>query len=137
MEIRTARPSDLPGIAKYDRHIPMDRLSDCVANGFVEVLEDGGQILGVLRWSLFWQSIPFLDLLYIDHARQGRSWGRKMMDHWEKAMYAHGFRHVMLSTQEDETAQFFYDKLGYSRIGAFLPPDQDARELMYRKELSL
>ena len=45
------------------------------------------------------------------------------------------FGYVMLSTQEDETSKFFYEKLGYTLCGDFLPPDQDARELMYRKEL--
>ena len=47
-----------------------------------------------------------------------------------------GFAQVMLSTQADETSKFFYEKLGYRRIGAFLPPDQDAQELIYLKELT-
>ncbi len=135
MNIRTARPDDLPGIQQYDRHIREDRLHDCIARGQVDVLTEGDQILGVLRWSLFWQSIPFLDLIYLDGTVQGRGWGRKMMAHWETAMAAQGFGHVLLSTQEDETSQFFYDRLGYRRIGAFLPPEQDARELMFGKEL--
>jgi hypothetical protein len=38
-------------------------------------IKNGGQnhrvkdpVVGVLRYSLFWQTIPFLDLLYIDEA---------------------------------------------------------------------
>jgi ribosomal protein S18 acetylase RimI-like enzyme len=84
---------------------------------------------------LFWQSIPFLDLLYIDEAYQGKGYGRQMMAHWESAMQAMGYKYVMLSTQEDETAKYFYEKLGYRRIGAFLPPEQDADEIMYLKTL--
>ena len=137
MDIRPARAEDLGQIAKYDRHIPPERLEACIRSGFVDVLCDGGQIVGVLRWSLFWQSIPFLDLLYLDDALRGRGWGRRMMAAWESALAARGFRHVMLSTQADETAQFFYEKLGYRRAGAFLPPDQDAEELIYRKELNI
>lgn len=45
------------------------------------------------------------------------------------------YNYVMLSTQEDETAKYFYEKLGYHRIGAFLPPEQDADEIMYLKTL--
>ena len=45
-----------------------------------------------------------------------------------------GYPYVMLSTQEDETAKFFYEKMGYRRIGAFLPPEQEADEIMYLKE---
>ena len=49
---------------------------------------------------------------------------------------AKGYSYVMLSTQEDESAKYFYETLGYRRIGAFLPPEQDADEIMYLKELT-
>ena len=99
------------------------------------MLDDNGKILGVLRWNLFWQSLPFLDLIFLDDAICGRGWGARMMARWENNMASKGFGHVLLSTQEDETSKFFYEKLGYALCGDFLPPDQDARELMYRKEL--
>ena len=96
----------------------------------------GKKIVGILRWNLFWQSIPFLDLIYIDEAYRGQGWGSKMMADWEDSMKAMGYSYVMLSTQEDETAKYFYEKLGYHRIGAFLPPEQNADEIMYLKELA-
>ena len=135
MTIRTAVPADLDGIRNYDRHIPAARLEDCIRRRQVVVLEDNGKILGVLRWNLFWQSLPFLDLIFLDDALRGQGWGTEMMALWEINMAEQGFRHVLLSTQEDELAKFFYEKLGYTLCGDFLPPDQDARELMYRKEL--
>lgn len=46
-----------------------------------------------------------------------------------------GFSAVMTSTQADETAWIFYEKRGYRRIGAFLPPLQEAEEWMYWKDL--
>ena len=57
------------------------------------------------------------------------------MEQWESVMRRMKYDYVMLSTQEDETAKYFYEKLGYRRIGAFLPPEQDADEIMYLKEL--
>lgn len=135
MEIRTAVPADLDGIRRYDCHISSARLADCVHRGLVNVLAADGRIVGVLRWNLFWQSLPFLDLLFLDDAFRNRGWGTKMMAHWEIAMGSQGFTDVLLSTQEDETAKFFYEKLGYTRCGSFLPPDQDVPELIYRKEL--
>ena len=135
MEIRTAVPADLAGISHYDRHISPARLEDCVRRGLVDVLVSDERIVGVLRWNLFWQSLPFLDLLFIDEACRGQGWGSKMMAHWEHTMASAGYPYVMLSTQEDETAKFFYEKLGYTRCGSFLPPDQDVQELLYRKEL--
>ena len=132
MEIRLANSKDMPEVLKYDSHIHPEKVGECIGNGLVYVLCDGEEIVGVLRYSLFWQTIPFLDLLYLDEAYRGKGYGRKMMVHWEAAM---GSKYVMLSTQEDETAKFFYEKLGYRRIGAFLPPEQDADEIMYLKEL--
>ena len=135
MMIRTAVPADLDGIRNYDRHIPASRLEDCIRRGLVDVLEDDGKIRGVLRWNLFWQSLPFLDLIFLDDAIRGRGFGSEMMAHWERNMAFLGYEDVLLSTQEDETSKFFYEKLGYRLCGSFLPPDQDVEELMYRKKL--
>ena len=135
MDIRTAIPADLEGVRQYDRHISLSRLADCIRRGLVDVLVEDGRIVGVLRWSLFWQSLPFLDLIYLDESLRGHGWGTNMMAHWETNMTAQGFSDVMLSTQSDETSKFFYEKLGYRLCGSFLPPDQDAEEWMYRKEL--
>ena len=135
MEIRLARIEDLLGIGRYDCHIPRARLEECVANGCVHVLLETGEIVGVLRFSLFWQTIPFLDLIYLDERYRGRGLGTRMMVCWENAMKEAKYANVMLSTQEDETAKFFYEKLGYRRVGAFLPPEQEAEELIYLKEL--
>ncbi len=135
MEIRLADSQDIREILKYDNHIRRNRLAECIRNQFVYVLCDGKNIVGVLRYSLFWQSIPFVDLLYMDEAYRGKGYGRQMMDHWETVMQSMQYKYGMLSTQEDETAKYFYEKLGYRRIGAFLPPEQDADEIMYLKEL--
>ena len=135
MEIRLANRNDQQGVIKYDRHIHHNTVDKCIQDQLVYVLCDEENIVGILRYSLFWQSIPFLDLLYIDEAYRGKGYGRHMMDHWESVMQTMKYEYVMLSTQEDETAKYFYEKLGYRRIGAFLPPDQDADEIMYLKML--
>ena len=135
MEIRLADSKDKQKILKYDNHIHPNKVGECIRNQLVYVLCEEKRIVGVLRYSLFWQSIPFLDLLYIDEVYRGKGFGRQMMAHWESAMRAMDCKYVMLSTQEDETAKYFYEKLGYRRIGAFLPPEQDADEIIYGKEL--
>jgi ribosomal protein S18 acetylase RimI-like enzyme len=134
-------------IAKLDRHIPSPRLGECMQNGQVYVLKDdsiknGGQnhrgkdpVAGVLRYSLFWQTIPFLDLLYIDEAYRGCGFGAEMMRNWEDTMRLMGYKYVMTSTQADEDAWKFYEKLGYRKVGGFFPLDQNAEEWMYVKRL--
>ena len=142
MIIELAQGKDKQNIAKLDSHIPSPCLGECIGNGHVYVLKDdsirnGGSnpVVGVLRYSLFWQSIPFLDLLYIDEAYRGKGFGSHMMSEWEQAMKIRGYRYVMTSTQADEEAWRFYEKLGYHQVGGFFPPEQEAEEWMYVKEL--
>lgn len=147
MIIELAQGKDKEKIARLDGHIPSSRLVECIGNGRVYVLKDdsiknGGQnhrgkdpVVGVLRYSLFWQTIPFLELLYIDEAYRGRGFGTEMMHLWEETMAQMGYKYAMTSTQADEEAWKFYEKLGYKRAGGFFPPEQDAREWMYVKAL--
>ena len=137
MLICIALEKDKEQIMKYDRHIHPERLTACVHDRLVYALWEDNHIVGVLRYNLFWQSVPFLDLLYIDESFRGKGIGRKAMMAWEEDMKQMGFTYVMLSTQEDETAKFFYEKIGYLRIGEFLPPEQDAKEILYCKRFIL
>lgn len=135
MEITLATGRQFPAIRCFDRHIPSPRLADCINNNQVYVLREDQEIRGVLRYSLFWQTIPFLDLIYLNETCRGQGWGKRMMQHWETRMRAMGYAYTMLSTQADETAKYFYEKLGYRRVGAFLPPKQDAEEILYLKQI--
>lgn len=80
MEIRLAVAKDKKKILKYDCHIHHNKVGECIHNGLVDVLCDDEKIIGVLRYNLFWQSIPFLDLQFIDEAYRGQGWGSKMME---------------------------------------------------------
>ena len=79
MDIRLASAEDQEQILKYDRHIPLDRVMACIHDGLVTVLCDAHEIVGVLRYNLFWQTIPFLDLLYLDEAYRGKGYGKQML----------------------------------------------------------
>ena len=135
MTIEVAKSADFSQVRNYDRHIPVERLLACIEAGQVLVLKENNSIRGILRWSLFWQTIPFVDLIFLDFAIHGQGFGTHMMEFWEDMMRKTGYSYAMTSTQEDETAWQFYEKLGYQKIGSFLPPDQEAPELIYGKPL--
>ena len=147
MIIELAQSKDKKKIAALDSHIHPDLFDECIRNGHIYVLKDNsikscGQkcvtdaaVVGVLRYSLFWQSIPFLDLLYLNEVYREKGFGTKMMHEWEQAMRACGYKYVMTSTQSDEDAWHFYEKLGYRKVGGFLPPEQEADEWIYLKQL--
>ena len=104
--------------------------------GYVLTLED--EPIAILRWSLFWDSIPFCNLLYVkgDHRRQG--FGRVLTGHWEKDMQARGYDLTMTSTQSDEMAQRFWRRLGYRDCGGLtlpFPGHEQPLELILGKKL--
>ena len=135
MKITLANIEDQQKIAVLDRHIPSARLEECIERGRIYALNDGDAILGVLRYSLFWQTIPFLDLIYLREDVRNKGFGTEMMRIWETAMQNAGYSHIMTSTQADEDAWKFYEKLGYRKVGGFFPPEQEAEEWIYLKEL--
>ena len=133
--IRPAEPPDLDTLAKYDRHIRRGQLSSAIADGRVLLLETDGEFAGWLRWNLFWDSIPFLNLLFLLEPYRGLGLGAGLVADWESRMAADGFPVVMTSTQADEDAQHFYRKLGYADCGCLLPCGQTAAEIFLQKQL--
>ncbi len=120
--IRPARESDRAFWFSLDRRLDEDAFLHKVRSGMASVLFSGGRAAGVMRWSLFWDSIPFLDLIRIDDALRRRGLGRRLVSHWETEMRTAGYTLVMVSTQADEEAQHFYRALGYKDCGAFTLP---------------
>ena len=134
MIIRVATQTDMPRIADHDRHISREELTKLIALCRVAVAEDGETFLGWMRWNLFWDNTPFLNMLYLLEAHRSKGYGKAMMAWWEAEMHKHGFTTLMTSTASDEYAQHFYRKLGYSAIGGFILPD-DPYELIFAKKL--
>ncbi|MBQ8497904.1 MAG: GNAT family N-acetyltransferase [Clostridia bacterium] len=134
MTITLAKINDKQQIETIDSHIPSERLEECIRNRQVYILKEDA-VEGILRYSLFWQMIPFLDLIYIQESYRGKGFGTEMMAQWEKAMNEQGYSYVMTSTQADEDAWRFYEKLGYEKAGGFFPPEQEAEEWIYLKRL--
>ena len=89
----------------------------------------------MLRYCLWWDNTPFINLIFVLEEYQRKGIGRKLTLAWEKMMKADGFRFVMTSTQVDETAQHFYRKIGYRDCGSLLYPGQTPLELVLIKAL--
>ena len=134
MTIRTADMTDLPVLVCHDRHISKTELENLICLGRVTVLEVEGQFAGWLRWNLFWDNTPFLNMLYLLEPYRGKGYGRELMKHWETNLRNLGFDRCLTSTASDEYAQHFYRKLGYTALGGFTPFG-DPYELIFGKML--
>lgn len=121
-EIRCAREEDRDFWFFLDRHIADSEWSEKLRRRELYVLTENGIPSGLLRYSLFWDSIPFCNLIYIAKPCRGNGFGRLLMEHWEQDMRERGFGLAMTSTQSDEGAQHFYRRLGYADCGGFIIP---------------
>ena len=132
--IEKATLSDLDHLTKID-HLPEQALEDSVKRGFVYTAKKDGKIFGLLRYSLFWQTIPFLDLIFLEKEFRCGGIGSRMLEKWEDDMASLGYQNLMTSTQSDESAYLFYEKHGFRKCGSFFPPDQKVEEWIYRKTI--
>ncbi len=137
--IRFVTHLDREGWLSLDKHLPEGGFEEKVRARRGLVYGDKGRILGILRWGLFWDSIPFCTLLYVREDCRGKGCGKALLDRWEGEMAAQGHGLVLTSTQADETAQHFYRRLGYRDCGGFVMPVpgyEQPTELILAKAIS-
>ena len=102
------------------------------------IISDGDKPIGVMRYNLLWDNVPFLTLIHFDKAYHRKGFGSQAMLHWENEMRELGYDIVITSTQVDEQAQHFYRKLGYKdKGGLFLDntPWEQPQEMFMLKVL--
>lgn len=118
-----------------DKHLSQKEFDNKVSSksGYVLLADDVP--VGLLRYSLFWDSIPFCNMLYIDARYQRKGYGKKLMAHWEEEMKAQEYERLLTSTQADEEAQHFYRKLGYQDCGGLVMDVPGPMELILMKAI--
>lgn len=132
--IRYADESDFETMKRYDKHISESELQNAIRAKRILLLYEKGGFIGWLRYNLFWDEIPFMNMLYVLEEYRGQGYGGRLLDFWEKEMADCGYEMVLTSTLSSEQAQFFYRKNGYIDCGSLLLPGE-ALEIILRKEL--
>ena len=117
-KIRYALESDKSFWLTYDKHISENELLLKFRDRRGYIISDEDKPIGVLRYNLFLDLIPFLTLLYLDESYRGKGFGRQSMLFWEREMWGLGYKTIMTSPKVDEDAQHFYRKLGYKDRGS-------------------
>ena len=135
IRIRHVQPEDRIFWFGLDKHLSQKEFDNKVSSksGYVLLADDVP--VGLLRYSLFWDSIPFCNMLYIDARYQRKGYGKKLMAHWEEEMKAQGYERLLTSTQADEEAQHFYRKLGYQDCGGLVMDVPGPMELILMKAI--
>lgn len=134
VEIRYATMADKEILLSKDSHIRKEEWEKLIENKQSLMFYVDNAFAGWLRWNLFWDEIPFMNMLYFFEEYRGKGYGTQIVKFWEKEMVQLGYDKVMTSSQANEFAQHFYRKLGYQDAGGFFPFCNDL-EIIFTKEL--
>ena len=121
-----------------DKHISEDELALKIRDHRCYIIKNDDIPIGVMRYNLFWDLIPFLTLIYFEEKYRRNGFGTKALLHWENEMRRSGHKITMTSTMVEETSQHFYRKLGYKDCGCLikdLPPYVETMEMFMMKQL--
>ncbi len=132
--IRYADTDDLNILRKYDTHIQTAQLQLSINEGRVLIAEENASFAGWLRYNLFWDSMPFINMLYFLESYRNKGWGREILRFFEQEMVKKGYKKILTSTLSSERAQFFYRKNGYIDCGSLILPDEPL-EIILMKEI--
>jgi len=138
VEIRYVQESDKAFWYQLDKHLPEREFENKVNNKRGYVLLDNHKPVGLLRYNLFWDNLPFCTMIFIDSNYHRKGYGKMLMEYWEADMKLQGYGMLLTSTQVNETAQHFYRKLGYKDCGGFvinIPRYKQPMELFLSKEI--
>lgn len=132
--IRYAATNDIELLLEHDKHISREELANSIKLNRVLVAYEGNKFIGWLRYNLFWDNTPFMNMLYIVDGERGKGYGGELTSFWENEMKNNGYDRVLTSSQSDEQGQFFYRKHGYIDCGVLLLPGE-VSEILFYKEL--
>ena len=135
MIIRYAENADYLWLKEHEKHISEEILKTKIEAKEIYVVQENEELIGWLRYNLFWDNVPFMNLLFFLEKYRRNGKGKKLVNHWENEMKKRGYKHVLTSTQSNEEGQHFYRKIGYTEIGGLKYLDE-AFEIIFYKKLS-
>lgn len=110
IEVRYVQINDRDFWYRYDKHLLKQEFDNKVRDKKGYILLEDNQPIGLFRYNLFWDNIPFCTMIYVDQNFQQKSYGTKLIKHWKTEIKSKGYGIVLTSTQVDENAQHIYQK---------------------------
>ena len=134
MMIRHASENDMELILMNDKWISREIALRKIQDGQIYVAFDKDVFVGWLRYGLFWDNSPFLNMLYLLEPYRGKGMGKALIEYWEREMKQKGYQLIFTSSAQTEYAQHFYIKIGDHAIGSFQLQNEPL-EIIFAKEI--
>jgi len=118
MKVRHANGDDLAWLLEHDRHVDDAWTSRCIAADEYLICEVAGTRAGFMRHSLFWGTIPYMDMIFVLQRYRYQGAGTLLLEAWETRMRAAGATILMTSATAGEKApQAWHRRNGFEESG--------------------
>ena len=128
--IRYAAESDKSFWFNTDKSMDEVTFESKISNNMAYIFEERQVKIGILRYSLFGDSIPFCNLIGITESCRRKGCGRALLQYWEQDMRSRGYSLAMVSCYIDEEIHLFFRKTGYRESGGLVIPDKHGNDKM-------
>ena len=133
LQIEYAVKQDHEWLLQFDKHISAEKLHDKIQQKEVLIASEADQNVALIRFGWFWDTIPFMNMLWVIEEKRHIGIGKALVQFWEEEMRKGKHDMVLTSTLSNEPAQHFYRKIGYTDSGGLLLPEEPM-ELFFRKD---
>jgi GNAT superfamily N-acetyltransferase len=134
IQIRFAQSDDFESVKGLDPYLDATLFSYKITLQQIIVAENEDKILGVLRYGLFWDHIPFINMIMVKESSRNQKIGTKLMDWFENWMIQKHYHSVMTSSLACESGQHFFRGKGYRDCGSLFI-EKEGAEILFMKDL--
>lgn len=138
--VRFAKTSDFRKIRKFDPHsqyLDPKKIKRKVQDKEVILAREGEEIVGILKFSYFWQTRPFIDLIFVDEKYRGKGISVLLLKFLERFLVKEKYAYLFSSSEQK--AQNWHKHMGFKEMGKLtkinLPHDKTA-EIFFSKKIS-
>jgi len=82
------------------------------------VLMRGGEYAGLMHHSVLWDSVPMLNMVFVNGRFRNMGAGSAMVEYWEKLMRYRGYDRMTVCVPSDTRHQRFFRERGYTDCGS-------------------
>jgi ribosomal protein S18 acetylase RimI-like enzyme len=133
ININLATRGDLDNLLRYEKHIKTEMIMTKIESKMILTAYIDNEFIGYLRYGMFWDEHPFMNLLFIIPELRRKNYGKKLVNYWEDMMCEEGYNFVMTSTLSNEDAQHFFRSIGYKEIGGFILNNEPMEMIMTKQ----
>ncbi|TXI05418.1 MAG: N-acetyltransferase [Rhizobium sp.] len=137
MIVRRGLSEDISWLLEHD-NATEGWIGRCIRYGEYFVAERDGALAGFLRFSRFWGTIPYMDMIRVLPSHRRAGVGTALFHAWESAMIEEGAEHLMTSSEWAEAEpQAWHRRNGFKAAGSIdLRIVQPSPEIFFVKDIS-